>query len=340
MKHNLRTVKMPDDKIKPTLDKHFSKTYPNGFHGYRGAGYTESNLFLNPQKLARTSKDSNNLYYVLMDTLPSYKDYPSRSKSIIFTNKEPEARKYHPRIFQVFPSNYAKLAVANAKDEFISLPYAFSVFGTYTFSSMISDLVISLASLYLLRPHLDELKRIYESGNMAHLREWIEDVQAVLSKSPIRSNEFFRDKTQALDFLQTINNTDYTKYIKCLSFLYGKDISYYHNIVLPYNFGSPRFMSNLISLLEYEGPIMDILDDAFNPKKNNIRLMNVSEATSIMKDTQTYEIWTDSLCFLDVYKAGDGDDVDDEEPELYNNPEHGDKIEESVNYKDFYKDIL
>jgi hypothetical protein len=333
MKHNLRTVKMPDDKIKPTLDKHFSKTYPNGFHGYRGAGYTESNLFLNPQKLARTSKDSNNLYYVLMDTLPSYKDYPSRSKSLIFTNKEEEARKYNPIIFQVYPSNYAKLAVADAKDEFISLPYAFSVFGTYTFSSMISDLVISLASLYLLRPHLDELKRIYESGNMTHLREWIEDMQAVLSKSQVRSNEFFRDKTQALDFLQTINNTDYTKYIKCLSFLYGKDISYYHNIVLPYNFGSPRFMSNLISLLEYEGPIMDILDDAFNPKKNNIRLMNVSEATSLMKDTKTYEIWTDSLCFLKM-------DESDEEPDTYNDPEHDDTIDESVNYKDFYKDIL
>ena len=319
---------MPDDKIKPTLDKHFSKTYPNGFHGYRGAGYTESNLFLNPQKLARTSKDSNNLYYVLMDTLPSYKGYPSRSKSLIFTNKQQEARKYNPRIFQVYPSNYAKLAVAEAKDEFISLPYTFSVLGTYTFSSMISDLVISLASLYLLRPHLDELKRIYESGDMKELKEWIvEFSEGSLSGSPIRSNEFFRDKTQALNFLQAINNTDYKKYIKCLSFLYGKDIEYYHNITLPYNFGPSRFMANLLSLLEYEGPIMDILDDAFDPKKNNIRLMNVSEATSIMKDTKTYEIWTDSLCFLDVYKEDDGED-------------DGEEVEESVNYKDFYKDIL
>lgn len=333
MKHNLRTVKMPDDKIKPTLDKHFSKTYPNGFHGYRGAGYTESNLFLNPQKLARTSKDSNNLYYVLLDTLPSYKDYPSRSKSIIFTNKQQEARKYNPITFQVYPSNYAKLAVAEAKDEFISLPYAFSVFGTYTFSSMISDLVISLASLYLIRPHLDELKRIYESGNMTHLREWIEDMQAVLSKSTIRSNDFYRNPPDVLNFLQAINNTDYKKYIKCMSFLYGKDIAYYHNITLPYNFGPSRFMANLLSLLEYEGPIMDILDDAFDPKKNNIRLMNVSEATSIMQDTKTYEIWTDSLCFLKM-------DESYEEPDTYNDPEHGDTIDESVNYKDFYKDIL
>jgi len=334
MKHNLRTVKMPDDKIKPTLDKHFSKTYPNGFHGYRGAGYTESNLFLNPQKLARTSKDSNNLYYVLLDTLPSYKGYPSRSKSLIFTNKQQEARKYNPIIFQVYPSNYAKLAVAEAKDEFISLPYAFSVFGTYTFSSMISDLVISLASLYLIIPHLDELKSIYESGDMKKLKEWIlEFSYGTLSGSRFRSNDFFRNPPEVLNFLQTINNTDYKKYIKCLSFLYGKDISYHHGIVLPYNFGPARFMANLLSLLEYEGPIMDILDDAFDPKKNNIRLMNVSEATSIMKDTKTYEIWTDSLCFLKM-------DESDEEPDTYDDPEHGDTIDESVNYKDFYKDIV
>lgn len=334
MKHNLRTVKMPDDKIKPTLDKHFSKTYPNGFHGYRGAGYTESNLFLNPQKLARTSKDSNNLYYVLLDTLPSYKGYPSRSKSLIFTNKQQEARKYNPIIFQVYPSNYAKLAVAEAKDEFISLPYAFSVLGTYSFSAMISDLVISLASLYLIIPHLDELKSIYESGDMKKLKEWIlEFSYGTLSGSRFRSNDFFRNPPEVLNFLQTINNTDYKKYIKCLSFLYGKDISYHHGIVLPYNFGPARFMANLLSLLEYEGPIMDILDDAFDPKKNNIRLMNVSEATSIMKDTKTYEIWTDSLCFLKM-------DESDEEPDTYDDPEHGDTIDESVNYKDFYKDIV
>jgi len=77
MEHNLRTVKMPPDKIQSTLDKHFSKTYPDGFHGYRGAKYTENSLFINPQKLTRTSKDTNNLYYVLMDNLPSYKNYPS-----------------------------------------------------------------------------------------------------------------------------------------------------------------------------------------------------------------------------------------------------------------------
>ena len=330
---------MPDDKIKPTLDKHFSKTYPNGFHGYRGAGYTESNLFLNPQKLARTSKDSNNLYYVLLDTLPSYKGYPSRSKSLIFTNKQQEARKYSPNryspiIFQVYPSNYAKLAVAEAKDEFISLPYAYSVLGTYSFSAMISDLVISLASLYLIIPHLDELKSIYESGDMKKLKEWIlEFSYGTLSGSRFRSNDFFRNPPEVLNFLQTINNTDYKKYIKCLSFLYGKDISYYHGIVLPYNFGPAKFMANLLSLLEYEGPIMDILDDAFDPKKNNIRLMNVSEATSLMKDTKTYEIWTDSLCFLKM-------DESDQETDTYNDPEHGDAIDESVNYKDFYKDIV
>ena len=323
MQHNLRTVKMPPNKIKLTLDKHFSKTYPHGFYGYRGAGYTENELFLNPQKLARTSKDINNLYYVLMDTLPSYKNYPSRSKSIIFTNRESEALKYDDRIFQVFPSNYAKLAVAELKDGFIDTPYAYSVFDTYPirFNILISDLAITLASLYLLRPHLDELKRIYENYYISQLKEWIEDMQAVISKSTIRSNDFFRNQPEVLGFLQTINNTDYKKYIECLSFLYGKEILIKHSITLPYNFGSKKIMSNLLSLLEYEGPIMDILDDAFNPVKNNIRLMNVSQAIELMNESKTYEIWTDSLCFLQKSR-------------------HDDTIDEYISYKDFYKNTL
>lgn len=317
MKHSLRTVKMPSDKIQSTLDKHFSKTYPDGFHGYRGAKYTENSLFINPQKLTRTSKDTNNLYYVLMDNLPSYKNYPSRSKSIIFSNNKSYTELYGTHTFQVFPSNYAKIAVAEIKNDFIKFTYAFRVFELYDTTSLVSNLARGLNVLYTTHPHLNELKNIYDTNNIPQLKEWIVDMSSLLMTSLPSSDGFYKDVPRTLEFLQKINNTDYKQYIQPLLYLYGNDISYRHHIVLPYTFGEQSFMSTFLLLLETQGRILNILDDLFNPTKNDIQLMDVSQAKRLMSDPKIYELWTDSLCYLVRTKQDD--------------------INERVNYKDFYK---
>jgi len=87
--------------------------------------YSDNFLLVVPGKIERASKDTSNFYYVMFDNLPSWKGYPSRSKSIIFTNKQSVASDYTGTLCQVYPINNAKIAFGVYGDGFLNLPYAF-----------------------------------------------------------------------------------------------------------------------------------------------------------------------------------------------------------------------
>ena len=78
----------------------------------------------------RTSKDTNNIYQVMMDASVNMQDFDSRSESIIVTSNITAARRYgngsSDHIYAIFPINVKHL-VCSAKDDFIDtsiMPFA------------------------------------------------------------------------------------------------------------------------------------------------------------------------------------------------------------------------
>lgn len=92
----------------------------NIFRGIRGsAAYPY--WVVSPSKSYRTSKNTNNFYTGLIDKLPSWSDYPKRSRSIICSTKEYGARSFG-NVLRVFPQNGAKIGICNNNDFWDSFP--------------------------------------------------------------------------------------------------------------------------------------------------------------------------------------------------------------------------
>jgi hypothetical protein len=89
-------------------------------------GYTKNNfdiMVLNPKLHVRVASDTNNFYTFLIDTLPSWKHYPKRSKSIIFSTSEGDAGGYGDYVYVVFLKNGSKIAMCPKADCWGSFDY-------------------------------------------------------------------------------------------------------------------------------------------------------------------------------------------------------------------------
>ena len=98
---------------------------------YRADGnLNESYYIIEPSKYRRTSMSStfdgpvgtNNFHTALIDILPSWENWPKRSKSLIFSNDRNDVTKYGRNIFVVLPKNDAKIAVCPKNDFWSSFP--------------------------------------------------------------------------------------------------------------------------------------------------------------------------------------------------------------------------
>jgi hypothetical protein len=114
--------KIDSNKIEMVKNKLFNVARLDPVKFWRSSRYDYNPPFINPQKIKRSSKDTFNLYYIIMDTFPSWKDYPSRSKSVIFTNSYSVADEYTGTIHRVYPANNAKIAWARYVEGFIEFP--------------------------------------------------------------------------------------------------------------------------------------------------------------------------------------------------------------------------
>jgi hypothetical protein len=98
------------------------KSYNNRNFYYRGIkGFKEKFGFVKPSSFERESENTDNYYTLLMDNLPSWKNYPKRSKSIVFTNDIDTAVSYG-NSYILFPKNGVKIAEASAEDIWYSFP--------------------------------------------------------------------------------------------------------------------------------------------------------------------------------------------------------------------------
>ena len=106
------------DALKKSMD---------GNYIYRGIERKDDALIIDPKKSKRTSRYvGSNYYTMLIDNLPSWKQYPKRSQSIIGTTDRNKGESYSADIgtpYIVFPKDGSKIAVAPKSDIF----YSFSV---------------------------------------------------------------------------------------------------------------------------------------------------------------------------------------------------------------------
>jgi len=82
------------------------------YRGHRSrANYEE----VYPSQGERESVDASNLYTVLLSRLPSWKNWPQRSHSLILSVSSETAEEYNP-LYYVFPDENAKLVIAPTSD--------------------------------------------------------------------------------------------------------------------------------------------------------------------------------------------------------------------------------
>lgn len=71
---------------------------------------------IDPSTGLRTSKDTDNLYQLLMDNSSALSEYPSRSKSLICSTSQGTAQSYNEIVYAVFPIDGTQIAVSSLSD--------------------------------------------------------------------------------------------------------------------------------------------------------------------------------------------------------------------------------
>lgn len=114
------------------------KAWKRGGHGdyiFRGLWSPGTSQALEVQgniEPPRKSRNTSNYYTLLLDNLPSWRQYPRRGRSIICSSGYEKADAYG-EVFYVFPVDGAKIGVCSDRDIFTSFmkvtkPYAMNVF--------------------------------------------------------------------------------------------------------------------------------------------------------------------------------------------------------------------
>jgi len=89
-----------------------------GYVIYRGLEKIIPSLYasVNPSEYYRYSMNTTNFYTALIDVLPSWVDYPKRSRSIICSTSMGSAGCFGNTIYQVFPQNGASIGICPKSD--------------------------------------------------------------------------------------------------------------------------------------------------------------------------------------------------------------------------------
>jgi hypothetical protein len=283
-----RQVNIPSDKINNVLINHF-KSYPNAQYFRASKNYNSSQLFINPKKIQRASKDANNAYYVLMDNLPSWQGFPSRSKSIIFTNYRSIASEYQGKIYQVYPSNNSKVAYARYKSDFIYMPKLKQ--DTIT---QFSEKVAIYASFMMLLKRAGGINKVLDSieKNNKPISDYvdIDNLKAISRYMPKSDPSKFWESM--LDIDKSLNDVTHDNLVK----LTEKMINHIR-------ISWPRSFFDRSDILEIKdhGSFIKFLDDKMNPTDNNIGWAygkDIYDVTNNIADN--LELWCDGLCYLTI----------------------------------------
>lgn len=92
-------------------------SFINGSRLYKGIriNFPRNVLFTDPKNTTRRSQNTTNYYTLLLDNLPSWKNYPKRSQSLICSTSSSYALSYGD-VYLVLPTDGANIAVCPADD--------------------------------------------------------------------------------------------------------------------------------------------------------------------------------------------------------------------------------
>lgn len=121
-----RSKNIIPEKALETINKECSSAlikYKEKKQIFRGVKSTAHNfLYIKPNETYRYARNTNNFTNVLIDCLPSWKDWPKRSRSIICSTHT-EGSGGYGKVFNVFPYNNAKIGICSFDDFWGSFPY-------------------------------------------------------------------------------------------------------------------------------------------------------------------------------------------------------------------------
>ncbi len=114
--YKARTIKISKDTAMKYLKVAFNDSYLMQAPFYRGLENFESKYgYTDPTKQYKSSKETLDYYQYIIDTLPSWKGFPKRGYSIIGSTS-PDSAAIYGDVYQVFPKNGAKFALAPHDD--------------------------------------------------------------------------------------------------------------------------------------------------------------------------------------------------------------------------------
>jgi hypothetical protein len=227
----------------------------------------------------RVSEDSNNVYTLLFSyILPSWKNFPKRTESIIFSSSKEGINKYlrnnNKSAYIVLPRNSAKIAICPTEDMWDAFSNSF-LFGKTDDLHIFDDSMIDAMTAVLdFKNKIDNEKQIQKNENCNDPKISTEITDA------FKSNDYIKVKEYLDTFNYVINN-------------YDKDAVLLDNYYL---------YSMSKNIIKNSNNIISTLDDACNPKLNNFNLVNIKNISTdeigINSPNGISEMWTDSPCLF------------------------------------------
>ncbi len=103
------------DLIKTKCNKALKYFSDSGNSLFRGVGYEEEYIYVNPKSSERTSAYTDNYYTLIFDNDHRWNSYPKRSQSMICTTSYQKSRRYgYP--YRIFPYDGSRYGVCPKKD--------------------------------------------------------------------------------------------------------------------------------------------------------------------------------------------------------------------------------
>ena len=134
-----RSVDISREQTKLLLKRKTNSAWKRHLEEYRifrGIGGSNNPYkFISPSKTKRESKNTLNIINSFLDIIPSWKNWPKRSNSIICSSS-PQGAGWYGTVFQVFPFNGAKIGICSQSDFWESFPVIKERFENYDVDSL------------------------------------------------------------------------------------------------------------------------------------------------------------------------------------------------------------
>lgn len=267
------------DQAQKLLESTYSDSYyyhkHNKLHLYRADAMNIEYGIVTPG--IRASADTTNVYNRLIsDVLPSWKQWPKRNNSIIFTSSYRAVTHYKDNvdgyIYNIFPYNSAKIVVCPTTDMWDAFENNFDGQGL----NYIEDQLLKfLSTAYFLATNtniaetLDTYRDYYDSG------------QSDVAFKHIKRIFLGGSNAEINNIINVINNYD------IINDAVLNDVS--------------GFRKYFISKMkDYKLSFMQLLDYLFAPENNGFRMVdNITDLVTITNgDHYGYEMWTNSDCLF------------------------------------------